>query len=126
MIMSVNMEKLYNALKLSRDANIPCKLTAREATKLYGELMTLRGMLDILVKDSEWSSVKRDELLPIGKLVLVNTPLGVVLGKCIKIGDDAYQWNTFNEGGRIFYHDDDFDLVTHWKPLPSPPEDTDD
>jgi hypothetical protein len=45
------MDRLYNALKLARDADVPVQLTAREAGKLLGELLTLKRMIEILSKE---------------------------------------------------------------------------
>ena len=42
---------------------------------------------------------------------------------CVQIGQDSYQWNVFTPSGTLYYRLKDYSPVTHWMPLPSPPED---
>jgi hypothetical protein len=49
----------------------------------------------------------------------------VTMGHLSHIGGDSYQWNIATTGmiGLLYFHDSSFDRISHWMPLPEPPDD---
>ena len=70
---------------------------------------------------SNWISVK--DRLPGKNIVIIYTKCETMaMAMCVKISVDAYQWNVFLPSGSIYLHGQEFQSVTHWMPLPEPPE----
>ena len=78
-------------------------------------------------KKDEWISVK-DRLPEENELVIV---MSVVtgeygIGRIEPIGSGYYQWAVGEKDGVIYLHGHSFNRITHWMPLPEPPEVTND
>jgi hypothetical protein len=55
----------------------------------------------------------------LGVMLFDSLPEYWTIGYLYRLSEDRYQWATIN---RLYLHDDNFARVTHWMPLPEPPE----
>ena len=73
----------------------------------------------------EWVSV--DERLPEENVLVIvadwcNYDLGI--GRLEPIGGGHYQWVVGEIDGVIYLHGNSFKRISHWMPLPEPPQET--
>jgi hypothetical protein len=69
-----------------------------------------------------WISVE-DRLPEEHKHVLAYSITGTIHPAYLSmIGGTDPQWTIAGFGGAYFLHDDSFGFITHWMPLPEPPE----
>jgi hypothetical protein len=71
----------------------------------------------------EWISVK-DRLPKENDIVIVRDFDHVGIGRLESIGSGYYQWAVGEMDGVIYLHGSQFDRITHWMPLPDPPDDS--
>ena len=95
--------------------------TVAEWFKAVKEAQT-GGYVDPRLKRmDQWVSVK-DRLPEVNKYVyLFSVERKYGLGRLKNIGGE-YQWNVVTQYGFYYFHGDEFDDITHWMPLPDPPE----
>jgi hypothetical protein len=73
---------------------------------------------------TEWISVK-DQLPEFGKHVLTVTFIGnIYIGYLFDIGQGSLQWTLSGFIGSAYFHGNNFRAITHWMPLPSAPEES--
>ena len=108
-----DMFKLVNQMELAKKARVGMSLTYFDVIELLGELNSLYEYIDELDAERRWRVVADGELPEAETRVLVATPTGYM----------EVDWR-FSEpiidcGLANFYS---LDNVTHWMPLPQPPE----
>ena len=105
----IDGEKIFKALKLGKVTGLGCTLTSAECDYLIAHDDVLTQYITLLEKEQRWISVS--ERLPEGRTVLVFKKEG-------SISIDT----TYIDGGNYFWWKSGQSKVTHWMPLPNPPE----
>jgi hypothetical protein len=103
-----DIEKVLNVLALSEKYDLDCSLKPADCTRLMNFIDALQTRIDDL-ETQRWIPVS--ERLPEGRTVLVFKKDG-------SISIDT----TYIDGGNYFWWESGQSKVTHWMPLPEPPE----
>lgn len=85
------------------------------------DIIDLEGAYKYIYYD--WVGVEEELPKTYTKVLAITKYGNMYQGILNDLGAGNYQWELFSPGGTLYYHDDKFNEVTHWRMMPLAPKD---